>query len=120
MISNALLAMASGFAREASYEHCTLAVASHSTRRGEQWMSVQAECSFFPKNPNFLNFNPQNDLQKCNNLLSTTWMHSNAITMLFTPFHPKIIRQNLTPKSPISTNTMLNQNQNYTTIIIER
>ena len=34
-ISKALLAMASGLAREASYEHCSLAVASHATRRGE-------------------------------------------------------------------------------------
>jgi len=36
MISNALLAMASGFAREASYEHCSLAAASHAARRGER------------------------------------------------------------------------------------
>jgi len=36
MISNALLAMASGFAREASYEHFSLAVASRATRRGER------------------------------------------------------------------------------------
>jgi len=36
MISNALLAMGSGFAREASYEYCSLAVASHATRRGER------------------------------------------------------------------------------------
>jgi len=28
--------MASCFAREASYEHCSLAVESHATRRGEQ------------------------------------------------------------------------------------
>jgi len=36
MFSNALLAMASGFACEASYEDCSLAVASHATRRGER------------------------------------------------------------------------------------
>jgi len=35
-ISKALLAMTSGFAREASYEDCSLAVASHATRRGER------------------------------------------------------------------------------------
>jgi len=40
----------------------------------------------FSKNPIFLNFNPQNDLQKCNSLLSTTWMHSNANTMLLYTF----------------------------------
>jgi len=28
--------VASGFAREASYEHCSLAMASHATRRGER------------------------------------------------------------------------------------
>jgi len=65
MISKTLLVVASGFAREASYEHCSLAVASHATRRGERWMSARAECSFFSKNPIFLNFNPQNNLQKC-------------------------------------------------------
>jgi len=53
MISNVLLAMASGFSREASYEYCSLAVASHATCRGERWMSVRAECRFFPKIPVF-------------------------------------------------------------------
>ena len=55
---------------------------------------LHGQNAVFPKNPNFLSSNPQNDLQKCNKLLSITWMHSNAITMLFAPFPSK----NHTPK----------------------
>jgi len=66
MISHSLTRYGEWFCSRGELWRLLTREARQATRRGERWRSCTGRMQvFFSKNPNFLNFNSQNDLQKC-------------------------------------------------------
>ena len=85
------------------------------TRLGESCCSPRramnvstGSTQFSPKNPIFLNFQPQNNPQKCNKVLPITWLHSNIISVQSTSLISHNHAPTLNPNSHNFPNFMLN------------